>query len=395
MLRDGRSPLDLSQFFCTSYHDDRAAFELAVADLAERTQRSLQLHRRWLEGQHDLCVLAAEFPARDPQRLLVLVTGIHGVEGYAGSAIVRYLTQALLASTAAENTGIVIVHALNAYGFANGTRVNGDNVDLNRNCAVADEPLFVADSSAYAALAPLLSPRGPAQLSRLARARFYAQLLALRMQHGERSLREASVGGQYIDPDGVFWGGDRVQPEIEFFQELYERLAGQYREVLLVDFHTGYGLRGEAYALFGRADSAAIQACTDQRVSDARGRDRTYAVRGDLVGYCYQTAKRSMPLGTCNGVALEIGTHALSITAQVADLYTVVLENQTRHYSSRTGSEDAQIRADFRELFYPIATDWRSRTVAIGARCVEGLMRARGFLATKRASCSNVWRERE
>lgn len=371
---------DLAGLFHEDYVADRTAFEHAVRAFAERTQRSLELHRRWLDGEASSCITVAEFPARSPERALVLVTGTHGVEGYAGSAIARYLLSQQLLATDAEHTAIVIVHALNPYGFAHFTRVNRDNVDLNRNCALRGEPLFSADSSAYAALASVLSPKRPVRAGRLPQARFYAQLLAARARRGERVVREASLGGQYVDPRGVFWGGDRVQPEIRFFQGIYDRLAERYRELLVVDLHTGYGVRGEAYALFGCTDSPAIEACSVQGVSDGQGHDRTYTVRGDLVGYCYQTAKRSMPHGTYNGVALELGTHGLGLATQLADLYTVVLENQLRQHKSDDPRLAEQIRAAFRELFYPSAPAWRTRAVSVGSRAVEGLLRARGFL---------------
>lgn len=373
--------------FCVDYSADRHAFERAVQVFAEHSQRPLQLHREAIEGERDLQVTVAECAAqRDPQRLLILVTGTHGVEGFAGSAITRQLLAETLSKTNAANTGLVLVHALNPYGFAHHTRVNRNNVDLNRNCAVAGEDLFSADSAAYAMLAGVLSPKQPARAGSLERARFYAQLLAARALRGERVVREASLGGQYIDPRGVFWGGDRVQPEIRFFQRLYERWAAMYREVLVVDLHTGYGSSGEAYALFGCADSAAIEACTELGVSDASGQDRTYTVRGDLVGYCYRTAKRTMPHGVFNGVALEIGTHGLGITTQLADLYTVVLENQLRQHTSHGERDEhgerleAQVRLAFRELFYPSAAAWRSRALAVGTRSVEQLLHARAYL---------------
>jgi hypothetical protein len=260
-------------------------------------------------------------------------------------------------------------------------RVNANNVDLNRNCQVAGESLFATDSVAYEKLSDVLAPRRQARVGAARSVHFYGRLLSALALHGERTLRQASIGGQYSDPQGVFFGGDRVEPEIAFFQRLYERLAATHREVLLADLHTGYGVRGEAYALFGRADSPAIRACSEQGVSDASGHDRAYTVHGDLITYCYQTAKRVMPDGLFDGVALEIGTHGLSVANQLADLHTVVLENQLRqHAGGHTGVEPA-IREAFRELFYPRAPEWRARAVQVGSRGVEALLRARGYVA--------------
>lgn len=374
---------DLAGLFQADYPADRDEFERAITGFTRVTGRSSEQQRHALSNAPDLCVSGVVLPARRPERLLVLVTGTHGIEGYAGSALVRYLLQGELRALDADSVGLLIVHALNPYGFAHGQRVNQSNVDLNRNCAVDGAGLFTSDSGAYAALRSVLSPRTAARSGRLPRTLFYAQLLAALVRQGEQAVRQASLSGQYLDPEGVFWGGDRVQPEIRFFQGLYERLAAHYREVLLIDIHTGYGVRGEAYALFGRADSPAVQACTEQGVSETGGPDREYEVRGDLVSYCYETAKRAMPAGTCNGLTLEIGTHGLSIMAQLEDLYTVVQENQARRHGALDAQVAAQTRQAFRELFCPSEAAWRARAVSVGARCVDGLLRARGFLRSE------------
>jgi len=371
---------ELASLFHVDYHGDRAAFEHAVERHAERSGRSLQLQRHPLVGEDDLCVTAAELPARDPQRLLLVITGIHGVEGFAGSALSRLLLSELLLRTDPEHTGIVLVHALNPYGFAHGLRVNRQNVDLNRNCALPGQALFATDSSAYQALSRVLSPKRPVRMGALPRAKFTAQLLAARTRHGEATVRAASIGGQYVDRQGVFWGGDVLQPEIRWFQQLYARLCAQYRELLLVDMHTGYGERGEVYALFGRADSPALAACTELGVQDGSGHTRTYEAHGDLVSYCYHTAKQLAPRGVWNGIALEIGTHGLSTAQQLSDLYTVVLENQLRQHGVREKHLAPRIRLAFRELFNPSAPEWRARALRAGRHAVEDLLLSRGYL---------------
>jgi hypothetical protein len=180
---------------------------------------------------------------------------------------------------------------------------------------------------------------------------------------------------------GVFWGGDRVQPEIRFFQGLYERLAAQYRELLLIDLHTGYGDRGQAYALFGRTDTASIAACTQLGVQSTQGRARTYDVFGDLVQYCHAAAKRLQPAGIFDGLALEVGTHGLSMLAQLQDLYTVVLENQVRHHGLARTEHEIDVQRAFRELFFPSDPSWRAQVLRNCLRAVSNLLMARGFIS--------------
>lgn len=376
----------LASWFCGDYHADRAAFERELDSFVTRSGRSLELHRLVVDASADLCVLAAELPARRPERLLVLVTGIHGVEGYTGAAVLRLLMSELLTSTSAENTGLLVVHALNPYGFANYLRVNRNNVDLNRNCSQLDADLLCNDDSAYEALSEVLSPKTQARLGQVARAQFASRLLLTRARVGDKAVRQATLGGQYSDALGVFWGGDRVQPEIRFFQGIYERLAAQYPELLLIDFHTGYGDRGQAYALFGRTDTPSIAACSELGVQSAEGCERTYHVFGDLVQYCHSTAKRLQPKGVFDGLALEVGTHGLSTLQQLQDLYTVVLENQARHHGysriTRAGHETS-VHDAFRELFFPSDPAWRAQVLRNCLRAVSSLLAARGFISRK------------
>jgi len=73
--------------------------------------------------------------------MLVLISGTHGIEGFAGSACQAGILHAGIELP--PDTGLLLVHAINPYGFAWGRRVNEDNVDLNRN--------FVSHGGSYPA----------------------------------------------------------------------------------------------------------------------------------------------------------------------------------------------------------------------------------------------------
>ena len=365
--------------FCSSYRADREAFFAAVARFTAATGRSVQHHSFVVDSGSDLTVSIAEFPAKRPERVYVLTSGIHGIEGYAGSAVLRALLESTLPKLSADDTGLVLVHALNPHGFHHFIRVNRNNVDLNRNCAAQDEPLFATNNPEFAALRSLLGPARPCSASLKERLRFYlgiGQAIAL---SGPNTLRQATLAGQYLDPSGVFYGGVQVQPEIAFFQEVFARIAHTYREVLLTDLHTGYGVRGKAYPLFGRADSDEFRAYTQSGIRDGGGSDKAYTVSGDLVGYCWKTAKRLRPDGVFNGVVIEIGTHGLSMRDQLADLQTVIWENQLRHHGAVDAATAESVRTNFRELFYPSQVSWRERALEVGVETAKQLLSQRKY----------------
>jgi hypothetical protein len=137
-----------------SYADARAAF----LDAAAAAGATIETFPHPLRGLHDedLAVDVAEI-AGGPD-VVIVVSGTHGVEGYAGSALQRHhLT--LLADDPLPASGrptLVFVHALNPYGFSWVRRVNEDNVDLNRNFPDWSQPLPTNDG--YAELADILVP---------------------------------------------------------------------------------------------------------------------------------------------------------------------------------------------------------------------------------------------
>ena len=67
--------------------------------------------------------------------VLVLTSGTHGVEGFCGSGCQVSLLEDSRFLRQIERAGIALlmIHAVNPYGFSHLRRVNEDNVDLNRN----------------------------------------------------------------------------------------------------------------------------------------------------------------------------------------------------------------------------------------------------------------------
>ena len=64
-------------------------------------------------------------------KVLVVVSGVHGVEGGAGSAIQSDFLSRYRRLPA--DVGVVLVHALNPWGFAWASRNDDEGIDVNRN----------------------------------------------------------------------------------------------------------------------------------------------------------------------------------------------------------------------------------------------------------------------
>jgi hypothetical protein len=362
------------------YHEARAGFRLALDEFEARVGRRFERQTQLVDAKLDLSIDVAELRPEQPRRLYVAVSGIHGIEGYAGSAILRGSLASVLPGLDLESSGILLVHALNPTGMYHRSRVNEHNVDLNRNFAVGDASLYESDSDDYELIASILQPVGPCVDSAADRVRFLAAVGRAILRHGFAPLRQATLAGQYAMPNGLFYGGSAAQVETRFFQRCFEMASRGYPEVLLTDLHTGYGRREQVSSLFARADSLEFQALAGEGAPDVRGRDQAYAARGDLVAFCQRTAKRHTPDVIFNGVVVELGTTGLGMASQLGDLYTLIRENQLRHYGSATPGAALRIARAFGELFNPSDPGWRKQVIVASLAHIQRLLGSRRFL---------------
>jgi hypothetical protein len=121
-----------SDFFADSYAEARSKFAEACRNLgAALTEHALPNFSG--PNEQTLSVDVARVGAVPPKSLLILISGTHGVEGFSGSGFqVGYLADKVHEALPA-GAGVLLIHALNPFGFAWLRRVNENNVDLNRN----------------------------------------------------------------------------------------------------------------------------------------------------------------------------------------------------------------------------------------------------------------------
>jgi predicted deacylase len=169
-------------------------------------------------------------------RVIVLIGGTHGIEGYAGSAIQIDHLQMLSAGRIAlpDNTALLVIHALTPWGYAWRRRCDADGIDLNRNFVDFSGPLPVNDGYAELREALFLDDSEQRQ----------ALLADFESEHGRTALEKAVSAGQYRDPKGPFYGGDKPSHGREVIERLIESHALAQRDLSVIDLHTGLGAYG-------------------------------------------------------------------------------------------------------------------------------------------------------
>ena len=195
-----------------------------------------------LPGQGpDGCELAVDVAlvgARNPRRAVVVSSGLHGVEGFFGSAVQLAWLRRLRggALSIPGGTLVVLPHAVNPFGFAWRRRANEDNVDLNRNF-LDDGETYAGVPEHYDGVHDLLNP--PTPPARLDAFRLRAAWAVRR--HGLSVLQNAVATGQYEHPAGLFFGGREAAVSTRLVQERFWDWTRAAEEVVHLDLHTGLG----------------------------------------------------------------------------------------------------------------------------------------------------------
>jgi hypothetical protein len=220
--------------FSSSYHEARQKFVAAAPK-----SRAYSCSVKGPSGE-SLFTDAAYFGPSGAKKLLVLVSGTHGVEGYCGSAGQLLFLQGRFHEELPASTAVLFIHALNCYGFAWDRRVTAEGCDLNRNFIDFSKPLPA--NRGYEELAELLVTP---DISEEAIRRAEAAIAQFQKTHGEHSFLEAVVSGQYTRPGGMFYGGTEPTEARRTLEQIVKDFDAASRdEVIIVDYHTGLGPYG-------------------------------------------------------------------------------------------------------------------------------------------------------
>lgn len=337
------------------FSPDYATARQRFWDAAEELGWKLESFSREGSGPNDEPLLtdAASCPVEDRAKVLVITSGIHGVEGFFGSAV----QLALLRQWKQHGSPAVkclFLHGLNPYGFAWRRRFDENNVDLNRNFLLPGE-VFEGAPPTYARLDSFLNPQRPP--SRWDP--FLAKATWLITRYGITALRQAIASGQYDFPKGVFFGGHQpstLQPLLE--QNVPIWLAGS-QKVVHLDFHTGLGPKGTHKLLIDYSLSDWQHACLTnwfgpESFEESQASGIAYEARGGYGRWCVEKNFAPKYLYAC----AEFGTYG-----PVKVLKGLRRENQAHHWGKPNDPATRSAKEHLHELFCPHDSKWRSRVI--------------------------------
>ena len=358
--------------FSAEYSAARDRFRQAASSLGWQ----LEAHPIDAAGPRgeELTIDVAYSSTGGPGRVLVVSSGLHGVEGFFGSAVQVALLELWKAATT-PSIKCVFLHGLNPFGFSWLRRVDENNVDPNRNFLLVDER-FEGAPDRYAQLDPFLNPTRPSSLWEP----FTLTALPLLVRYGVPALRQAIAEGQYSYPRGLFFGGAGPSQTQRLLAGHFPRWLDGAESVVHLDFHTGLGRRGACKLLIDYAPSERHRAwLTDWfdvdsfQTPDSRG--SAYSARGGFGRWCVSGSFAPDYLFAY----AEFGTYG-----PLQMLAGLRAENQTHHWGEPSAASTTRAKERLKELFCPADSRWRSRVLEHSRRLVDAAVHG---LHARRSTC--------
>lgn len=298
-------------------------------------------------------------------KILVISSGTHGIEGYCGSFLQCALLEDSLAARVQDRCALMLIHGVNPHGFAWRRRVNENNVDLNRNFIDHDQPYPVNEG--YREISHFLEPQewqeGTSQ-------EITNHLVSTARQHREdpRWLQAALSGGQYEFPDGQFFGGTEPQWSNLRIRELAQTHLTD-RHVVWIDLHTALGAYGTGQCIVeleeGSDASRRAEALWGARVGNMRtsGSVSVHVAGSILNGLEEMLGERVF------GTGLEFGT------VEGMEVPQALIQDQWLHRYGEVDSEfGRRTKERMMKAFYPDDARWRRSVFQIAQEVVDAVV---------------------
>jgi hypothetical protein len=361
-------------YFKENYTQSRTDFNRFSPDWAQGKLTHFTAFKVPSENDPDLTVDALLLGKQSDTELLVIIGGIHGPETFAASAIQHFFLHEKAESFVKKNVSILLVHAMNPYGFKYGRRVTESNVDLNRNFFIpaSDFKSYPDLNPSFRQMRNYLEPQAPAD-SILESFLHLSKGMVGELVFGKLSRKEinnAVAGGQFEFPQAVFYGGQKLEPQSEWLRDLLRQIFVGKNRVLILDLHTGLGDRGTLHLItvdsekhvsetMGPAFFKNLLARQDLKLTTA-STPGFYKTHGDLLDFGHHLTK---PGQKYLGLTLEYGTEGSGMVAQLRSLNRMILENQGFQHGYTTPRIEKEIKKSFRDLFYPQEESWKAQVM--------------------------------
>lgn len=370
-----------SDVFFDEYEDVRVHLTETVDNLKAEGY-AVEFYSEPVGVEEDLYIDNIYIPSNEEQtNLIVLTTGVHGIEGYIGSVMLDVFWNEIYPGVDKDNTGVLVVANVNPYGMKYHRRYNENNVDLNRNFILDWESFDTTVNQDYPKVDTFLGPQKEMGNILWHEAGFYGSLIKEVLQDGADVISNALLGGQYEYAEGVYYGGSGDEVSTAYLKDVFKKtLESEYENIVHIDIHSGYGPRYNM-VIFNSAFDTMTEAETMELFNYgnviAIDSEDFYPTTGDTTDYYYRVREAMGNDTALFSTCFEFGTIGDSFLDSIISMKYTIEENQNHWYPSDNDITNEIIKERYQELFYPTEKEWREKTVADFALACKGVLDAK------------------
>lgn len=370
-----------SDSFCTTYEQTRERFQQRAATL-QTAGETVQTDSYPVDAADDLYIDTLYLPSQGERtNLVVLTTGVHGMEGFIGSVMLDVFFEEIYPTLNRENTGVLVVANVNPYGMKYYRRYNENNVDLNRNFILNWESFDQATNQDYPKVVEFLGPTGEIGNALWHEAAFWLKLAREAVFTGADTISDALLGGQYEYPQGVYYGGWGDEISTTFLKNVFAKcLDGEYANIVHIDVHSGYGPRYNMVifnSVYETMNEAQSREAFGYDYIIAHDSEAFYATTGDTTDFFYRLAEQKQADKELYSTCFEFGTIGDGFLDSILSLKYTVDENRQHWYPTDNRISAEMVQEHYFELFYPTETQWREKTVEDFRTATLGVLNAK------------------
>ena len=381
ILNAVRQPIPAENYaYADSFRTDYESTRIRLQELSG--ELGTNLHSYSVDETDGLYIDSFYLPAASRQtNLIILTTGVHGMEGYIGSVMLDVFFAEVYPALDTDNTGILVVANVNPYGMKHYRRYNENNVDLNRNFILDWDSFDLSSNREYPKVDTFLAPTGKIGNALWHEAGFYLSLGKTAITDGAGTISDALLTGQYEYPQGVYYGGTGDEISTAYLKDVFARcLDSRYGNIVHIDIHSGYGPRYNMVifnSVFETMTEAESQAAFGYDYIIAHDSEAFYATTGDTTDFFYRLAQQKQAEADLFSTCFEFGTIGDDFFDTILSLKYTVDENRNHWYPTDNAVSSEIIRQNYFELFYPTETAWREKTVQDFLTATRGVLEAK------------------
>ncbi len=336
--------------YLDDYQHARREF-LAAATASGGMLRSIQHPLRDPEGER-IYVDVAWLGRVTAPKVLMVVSGVHGIEGLCGSNVQTTLLASQAIATRSDDVALCVVHALNPFGVAWCRRANEDGVDLCRNFLDFAAPL--PSNPQFAEVVDLLVP---SEITGASRDQADAALTAFVEKHGDKDALSIINRGQYDFWHAPFFGGHRATWSNLIFRRIVREHLQHAHAIACVDVHTGLIEHGRGELLcFHQPGTDAMALARRTWGSTVRavfgGESSAYPLTGGIMQSLEEQLSGRLKLAAAH----EFGT------TDTATRRNALRSDHWLWYRGNPCSADAKpFRTAMKDAYYPPSDEWRRK----------------------------------